>query len=117
MSKTFPFTGIIGTSAFPEAGPDWQEIAWATAPWEPFPIKILSVSLDVNVVSDIPANEGPFALEAFVGNSYRADQMTPTRRQVSQIGQKSLGVKVDKSFPYSAGGFPFAAATREKDPI
>jgi hypothetical protein len=103
-SRTFDFTGTIGRSVFPDAGKAWEEVVWATTPWEREAIAIVGVCLDLNVISAIP-DGGPSAIEAFVGNNTDADQMTPRRRAKCAPGAASLGISIQVMYP---PGFTFA---------
>jgi hypothetical protein len=73
-SKTFYIKGRCGVPQLQYPWDGWQDVAWATVPWEASAITIVSASLDLRV-----KGAGPISLGTFSGNSYAPDPLTPLR--------------------------------------
>lgn len=96
-SRSFGFSGTCGQRQPQYPYPGWQDVAFATEPWEDGPITIRAVALDVRVVG-----KGPLLLGMFAGNNFNPDPMTPYR-YFDSAGSAVDGHAESPQWPGNAG--------------
>jgi hypothetical protein len=106
-TKFFNVSGVCGTPPLP--GPDWTDVIWATAPWEPNTAVITITSADANLVFT-----GGF-MGVFIGNSFQPDPVTPYQVGVFTPGTAYGLVHAHQDFP-AGTGMQFPGANGITDP-